>query len=143
MKIAVATATLALGAVPALAIASAPGNSGSAPGHNKTSSTGTTTKPTPPGHAYGRLCQNQSKKHVKGTPGTPFSTCVKAMAKIANGSTTNPHAACAKMSKKHVKGTPGTPYSNCVKAAAKLLAEKRAAEDAAHDTTTTPTPTTG
>ena len=33
---------------------------------------------TPGGNAYGKLCQDQSKKHVKGEKGTPFSNCVKA-----------------------------------------------------------------
>lgn len=27
--------------------------------------------------AYGRYCQGESKKHVKGEKGTPFSRCVK------------------------------------------------------------------
>jgi len=27
--------------------------------------------------AYGRYCQNQSKKHVAGTAGTPFSQCTR------------------------------------------------------------------
>ena len=71
--------------------------------------------------AYGRYCQNQSKKHVAGQKGTPFSQCVTAMAKLAHGSTTSPKAACASMSKKHVAGQKGTPFSNCVSGGAKLL----------------------
>src|SRR6185295_11563180 len=85
-------------------------------------------KPTPgPGEslpakakAYGRYCQGESKKHVKGQKGTPFSQCVTAMAKLANDSKTTPAQACAQLSKRHVKGEKGTPYSRCVKAAAKL-----------------------
>ena len=35
--------------------------------------------------AYGKLCQDQSKKHVKGQKGTPFSQCVVAMAHLQSG----------------------------------------------------------
>ena len=68
--------------------------------------------------AYGRYCQNQSKKHVAGQNGTPFSQCVTAMAKAAHGA--SPKAACAAASKKHVAGQKGTPFSLCLSAAAKL-----------------------
>jgi hypothetical protein len=75
--------------------------------------------------AYGRYCQNQSKKHVAGQRGTPFSQCVTAMAKLARGSTTSPRTACAALSKQHVAGQRGTPFSNCVAGAAKLLKEQK------------------
>jgi hypothetical protein len=75
--------------------------------------------------AYGRYCQNQSKKHVGGQTGTPFSQCVTAMAKLAHGSTTSPRTACAALSKKHVAGQKGTPFSNCVAGAAKLLKDQK------------------
>jgi hypothetical protein len=68
--------------------------------------------------AYGRYCQNQSKRHVAGQKGTPFSQCVTAMAKAAHGQ--SPVAACAGMSKKHVAGEVGTPFGRCVVAAAHL-----------------------
>jgi hypothetical protein len=71
--------------------------------------------------AYGRYCQNQSKTHVAGQPGTPFSQCVTAMAKLASGQTGSPRVACAALSKKHVAGEVGTPFSRCVVAGAKLL----------------------
>jgi hypothetical protein len=71
--------------------------------------------------AYGKLCQNESKQHVAGQKGTPFSNCVTDMAMVANGQSKNPTSACKNESKKHVSGTPGTPFSNCVSAAAKLL----------------------
>jgi hypothetical protein len=74
--------------------------------------------------AYGVYCQNQSKKHVAGQKGTPFSQCVTAMAKLATGTTTSPKVACASMSKKHVAGQKGTPYSRCVAAGAKLLKDE-------------------
>jgi len=70
--------------------------------------------------AYGRYCQGESKKHVEGQKGTPFSQCVTAMAKLANGNTDNAAKACQGESKKHVEGQKGTPYSQCVSAAAKL-----------------------
>jgi hypothetical protein len=73
--------------------------------------------------AYGKHCQGESKKHIAGQKGTPFSQCVTAMAKLANGQATGPKAACKKLSKKHVAGQKGTPYSLCIKAAAKLKSE--------------------
>jgi hypothetical protein len=104
-------ATLAL-AVPALALAAKPPAPGSPAGNQYHK---------PAGHAYGFYCQAESKTHVAGTPGTPFSKCVTAMAKLASGSTNSPKAACASESKKHVAGKPGTPYSLCVSGGAKLL----------------------
>jgi hypothetical protein len=77
-------------------------------------------QPAPPSHAkaYGRYCQNESKRHVSGQKGTPFSHCVTAMAKAAHGQ--SPWAACASLSRKHVDGEQGTPFSRCVVAAAHL-----------------------
>jgi hypothetical protein len=113
-----------------VAVAATTGN----PGHGNqgsTQSTGTTTT-TPGGKsvpsnakAYGAYCQNQSKKHVAGQKGTPFSQCVTAMAKLAKGATDSPKVACAAMSKTHVAGQKGTPYSNCVASGAKMLKDKR------------------
>jgi hypothetical protein len=99
---------------------------------------GTEHKPATPGpkadlpakaKAYGRHCQDQSKKRsdaAEGTKGTPFSQCVTAMAKLAKGTTDSPRAACKDLSKKHVEGEKGTPYSRCVVAGAKLRREQRA-----------------
>jgi hypothetical protein len=70
--------------------------------------------------AYGRLCQDQSKKHVEGEKGTPFSQCVVAMAQLQAGKARTPKAACRKLSKRHRKGRKGTPFSRCVKAGRKL-----------------------
>lgn len=75
--------------------------------------------------AYGRYCQNQSKKHVSGQKGTPFSQCVTAMAKAASATSVSPKSACAGMSKQHVVGQKGTPFSNCVAAAAKLKKDQK------------------
>ncbi len=75
--------------------------------------------------AYGRYCQGQSKTHVAGQKGTPFSQCVTAMAKLASGNTTSPTTACSTMSKKHLTGEKGTPFSRCVAAGAKLLTDQQ------------------
>ena len=77
--------------------------------------------------AYGKYCKDQSKKHVEGQKGTPFSLCVTAMAKVATGQTKNPTTACKAESKKRVAGQKGTPFSKCVSAAAKLLADQEEA----------------
>jgi len=71
--------------------------------------------------ADGKYCQNQSKTHVEGQTGTPFSQCVTAMAKLASGTTSSPTVACKTLSKEHVAGQNGTPFSRCVAAGAKLL----------------------
>jgi hypothetical protein len=137
-KLAILTATMALGAAPALALGPPSGtpiptNTGTS--HMPTTpgsqgSQGTANKPATPGpsaslpakaKAYGKFCQGESKTHVAGTPGTPFSKCVTDMAKLANGSSKNPRTACKDESKKHVAGTPGTPFSQCVSGGAKLL----------------------
>jgi hypothetical protein len=75
IKSLIATCLAALLIVPAVALA----GTDTAPGQNKT----TTSNTAPNGNAYGVYCKGFSKKHVKGTKGTPFSRCVKAMAKVA------------------------------------------------------------
>jgi hypothetical protein len=129
------TAALALAVGPGLALASQapPDNPGNGQGPPATvppanpGSDHSQGNPATPGpnaslptkaKAYGKYCQGESKKHVAGTPGTPFSKCVTDMAKAAHG--TNPTTACKNESKKHVKGEKGTPYSRCVSGAAKL-----------------------
>ena len=109
-KLALIGAALACGIVPAIAVAKGPPPTASLSAKAK---------------AYGRYCQDQSKKHVAGQKGTPFSQCVTAMAKLANGLTHSPKAACAGMSRKHVQGEKGTPYSRCVAGGAKLLADQK------------------
>ena len=94
------------------------------------------------GKAYGKYCQDQSKKHVAGQKGTPFSQCVTAMAKLAESESTSPRAACKALSKKHVKGEKGTPYSRCVSAGADLK-DDQAAEDESTDEITTEEPALG
>jgi hypothetical protein len=83
--------------------------------------------PPPPPHAkaYGRRCQGQSRKHVKGEKGTAFSRCVKAMAQAHADPQLNPRKACHALSKKHVKGKKGTPFSRCVKEVNDMRKEER------------------
>lgn len=77
---------------------------------------------TPPSQAkaYGKYCQTQSKKHVAGQSGTPFSQCVKAMARADHSATTTAREACKLMSKKHVSGQQQSPYAKCIVGVAQL-----------------------
>jgi hypothetical protein len=124
-----ATAALAAAFVtPASSIGAGQGSLHRAAAKTSPSSTHAPSTPGPhatlpvKANAYGVYCNKESKKHVAGQKGTPFSQCVTAMAKLATGETSNPAKACAKESKKHVAGQHGTPYSRCVSAAAKLKA---------------------
>jgi hypothetical protein len=129
-KLAVLIGALALCAAPAFAASqpsdTPPDNQGTAhvPGNGTSHFPETTPGPSAglpaKAKAYGFYCQRESKKHVDGQKGTPFSQCVTAMAKLANGNTDNPRTACASESKKHVDGQKGTPFSRCVSAGAKL-----------------------
>jgi hypothetical protein len=134
MRITPLIATIAAGAAllvgPGLAAGDPP--VGSPSGDHSAAGSHPATAQNPPGpnaspsakaKAYGKKCQGQSKKHVAGQKGTPFSQCVTAMAKLASGETNSPATACKALSKKHVAGQKGTPYSLCVKAAAQLKAE--------------------
>jgi hypothetical protein len=130
MKIALVTGALALAAGPA---AQAAGQPEGVPPHGKGQVNGTGPTYTPgdptPGpkaglpekaKAYGRYCKGESRMHVKGEKGTPFSRCVTAMARAANHENMAPGRACKGESRKHVKGEKGTPFSRCVKSVAKL-----------------------
>src|SRR5689334_16064084 len=78
-------------------------------------------KPAPsPTHAYGKYCQTESKKHVAGQKGTPFSQCVTALAKADTNDSLSAKEACKALSKKHVAGQKGTPYSKCVVGVAQM-----------------------
>ena len=127
-KIAVLAGALALATAPAMALASQPANPGNGHGPQYTPETPAPETPGPDAslpekaNAYGVYCQDQSKKHVAGKKGTPFSQCVTAMAKAANNAKLTPSKACKDMSRKHVKGEKGTPFSRCVSGAAKLTA---------------------
>jgi hypothetical protein len=139
LKIALVVGALALSAAPALAHGQP---EGVPPAHSNGQEKGngngpdyTPATPETPGpkaglpekaKAYGRYCNDQSRKHVKGEKGTPFSQCVTAMAKAAHNEKLSPGQACKGMSKKHVKGEKSTPFSRCVTAAAKLRKEQQA-----------------
>jgi hypothetical protein len=138
-KLAVLIGAMALCAAPAFAAGqpsgTPPDNQGTSPvpGNGKSHLPNTTPGPSAglsaKAKAYGFYCQGESKKHVDGQKGTPFSQCVTAMAKLANGNTDNPAKACAGESKKHVKGEKGTPFSRCVSAAAKLQHDQDQSSD--------------
>jgi hypothetical protein len=124
-KLAVLTGTLALGLVPALALAAPPDNPGT--GHVPTTPGPKASLPAK-AKAYGKYCQTESKKRTDsapGTKGTPFSQCVTAMAKLATGRTDSPQTACQKESKKHVNGQSGTPFTLCVSGGSRLLADQQ------------------
>jgi hypothetical protein len=142
MKLAVLLGALVLAAVPAMALASGPpsdpGSQGQGKGSQNTPEKPESNKPDEtPGpkaplpekaKAYGVDCKEQSRKHVKGEKGTPFSQCVTAMARAANDENVTPSQACKEMSRKHVKGEKGTPFSRCVVAAAQLQKEQQEEE---------------
>ena len=131
--VATTAATAALLVVPGLAAGDPPVGSPSGD-HSAAGSHPAKDTPTPPpsasagakAKAYGKHCVSESKKHVDGLKGTPFSQCVTAMAKLATGKSSSPRSACKDLSKKHEKGEKGTPFSRCVVEGAKLLREQRA-----------------
>jgi hypothetical protein len=51
-------------------------------GHPNHSTTQTGTRQPSQARAYGRFCQNESKKHVAGQRGTPYSVCVSGAKKL-------------------------------------------------------------
>jgi len=121
-RVVTVVAALAIAAIPTVAFA---GN-GNGNGNGNHGTTGATGAKSPRGHAYGFYCQGQSKKHVKGQKGTPFSQCVHAMKLLSTGKASNPAKACAGLSKKHVPhGAKGTPFSQCVSGGAKLLKDSQ------------------
>lgn len=129
---ATAVAIAALSAVPAVSLASSsnshrPSTTPVRTGNPHTSTPGPQATLPAKAKAYGVFCSKESRKHVAGQQGTPFSQCVTAMAKLATNATSSPAKACAKESKKHVAGQKGTPFSQCVSAAAKLKASKSGA----------------
>lgn len=114
-------ASLTLLAAPALALPSSGGNPSNPGGGHWANPSSDAPAPPSNAKAYGRYCKDQSRKHVKGEKGTPFSQCVTAMAKLAGGATDSPREACKALSRKHARGEKGTPFSRCVAAGAKLL----------------------
>jgi hypothetical protein len=135
-KVAATLAALILVAVPGTVLADPPAGHGNGNGHGPDYNPAPEKpeKPATPGtgaglpekaKAYGVYCKDQSKKHVDGEKGTPFSQCVNAMAKAANNEKVAPGKACKDMSRKHVKGQKGTPFSRCVNGVAKLRKDQQ------------------
>lgn len=131
-KITVVLAAMVLAAVPATVVANPPAGHGPEynPAPEKPEKPAKTPGPSAgmpeKAKAYGVYCKDQSKKHVAGEKGTPFSQCVNAMAKAANNEKLAPGKACKGMSKKHVKGQKGTEFSRCVNGVAKLRKDQQA-----------------
>lgn len=114
-----------LGVTPALAVAAVAGGKPVTPGHSHPATPGPNASMSAKAKAYGKDCQTESKDHVAGQQGTPFSQCVTAMAKLATHKSMAPAQACKALSKKHVVGMKGTPYSQCIVAAAHLRGGKK------------------
>jgi hypothetical protein len=141
LKLALVTGVLAL-ACGSVALANGrpegtpPYGSGAANGKGPTYTPG---EPTPgpdaglpaKAKAYGRYCQDKSKKHVEGEKGTEFSRCVTNMAQAATHEGMAPGQVCKGESRKHVKGEKGTEFSRCVKDVNDLRRKKREEERAA------------
>jgi hypothetical protein len=129
MKLVVFAGALALALVPATALAAGqpedPGSQGQEHAQEHATPGPHATLPEK-AKAYGHYCNEESRKHVAGEPGTPFSKCVTAAAKMAadvqdaDENDVSPTQACKEESKKHVKGEQGTPFSRCVVAAAQV-----------------------
>ncbi len=75
--------------------------------------------------AYGFYCTGFAKKHVAGQPGTPYTQCLTAMAKVATIRTTTAQRACATFAKKRAAGQKASPFAQCVVAAAKVKRDLR------------------
>ena len=134
-RIAALGSIVAIGALGAPAMATPPAGSPGA-SHKPATTPGPNASASAKAHAYGKYCANQSKKHVAGQKGTPFSQCVTAMAKAAKAAkaaeaakaagtavtTPSPAKACAAMSKKKVGDEKKSAFSKCVVAAAKVIA---------------------
>ncbi len=92
MKTALVIGALALGVSPAALAAGKPetippNGHGAANGSGPQYSPGNPTPGPQAGlpakaKAYGRFCQGESKQHIAGEPGTAFSRCVTAAAKL-------------------------------------------------------------
>ncbi len=123
-KIALLAGALALAAVPALATAT-PGNGKGQEGAPGQQAPGPGAPLPQKARAYGRYCKTESRKHVAGQKGTPFSQCVTAVAKAKHDESMTARKACRLLGRKHVKGTPGTPFSQCVKGVAQMRKDQR------------------
>jgi len=124
MMLVMGLAVFSLGLLPAVGTADSPHYQPEGPNYQPTPQG---PKSPPKGKAYGYYCRGESKKHVKGVKGTPFSQCVRAMARADKDPTMHPKKACKGLSKKHVKGgEKGTEFSRCVKGVNQLRREAAA-----------------
>ena len=120
-RLVAALVVLALGATPALALASSgPGYQDPFAPHKPGPSASTRAK----AKAYGKYCRSESKSRVKGLKSTPYGECLNAMARLATHKTRSAGRACAAEPKRHVKGMKSTPYAVCVAGGKKLLRGK-------------------
>ena len=135
-RFAALSSIVALGALGAPAIAAPPATSPGA-ANQAAKTPGPNASAASKAKAYGKYCANQSKKHVAGQKGTPFSQCVTAMAKAAKAAraadaaraagtavtTPSPAKACSTLSKKKLAGEKKSAFSKCVVAAAKVIGD--------------------
>ena len=135
-RIATLSSIVAIGAFGAPAVGATPPATSPGAAKQAAKTPGPNASAASKAKAYGKHCANQSKKHVAGQKGTPFSQCVTAMAKAAKaaraaeaakaaGTTVtkpSPGKACASLSKKKVAGEKKSAFSKCVVAAAKVIA---------------------
>jgi hypothetical protein len=129
-KIVAVLAAMVLAAVPATVVADQPAGHGPEynPAPEKPEKTpGPSAGMPEKAKAYGVYCKGESKKHVNGEKGTPFSQCVNTMAKAAHNKKLTPSKACKGMSHKHVKGEKGTAFSRCVNGVAKMRKDQQQA----------------
>lgn len=120
LKLVTGLAVLAMGVLPAMA-----GAVSYQPEYHPETPKG--PKQPPKGHAYGYWCRGESKKHVKGVKGTPFSICVRAHKRAANQPDLTAREACKGLSKKHTPhGDKGTAFSRCIKTVAQQRKEEHA-----------------
>ena len=99
--------------ITAIALASALAFSGAAASADPPAKHEGQTKQQTKAKAYGKFCQDQSKKKAEGQKKSDFAKCVNAMAHAAKDEQITAREACKSLSKKHVKGEKGTPYSRC------------------------------
>jgi hypothetical protein len=123
----IATAAVALGLAAVPAAAQAPTDTGAQqrPGGTEISPP-KKKKSSPRGRALGYYCRGQSKKKVEGQKRSPFSQCVRALARVKRGKA-SPKVACRSLARKRLEGqkAKGTPYSLCVRGATRLRRAER------------------
>jgi hypothetical protein len=129
IKIALLAGALVVFAIPAFALATPGNGKGNGPEYAPGQQPPGPGAPLPEkAKAYGRYCKTESRKHVAGQKGTPFSQCVTAVAAAKHDETKTAREACKALSKKHVKGVPGTPFSKCVKGVAQMRKDQHEQE---------------